>query len=83
MEHGEYAVGIFNIDYFGQTPESYFQWGNEKARIYNLDLSKIGLVGKWKIRDVWRQKDIGVYSGSFASTIPHHGVVVLKLSKMK
>jgi alpha-galactosidase len=83
LEHGEYAVGIFNIDFFGQTPESYFKWGNEKARLYNLDLSKIGLVGKWKIRDVWRQKDIGVYSGSFASTIPHHGVVVVRLSKTK
>jgi alpha-galactosidase len=83
LEHGEYAVGIFNIDYFGQTPVSYFKWGNEKARIYNLDLSKIGLVGKWKIRDLWRQKDLGIYTSNFTSKIPHHGVVVLRLSQIK
>lgn len=83
LEQGAYAVGIFNVDYFGKTPESYFHWANEKPRNYTLDLNKIGLEGKWDLRDVWRQKDLGVYAGSFKAIIPHHGVVMIKLKPKK
>ena len=83
LEQGAYAVGIFNVDYFGKTPESYFHWDNEKPRNYTLDLNKLGLEGNWGLRDVWRQKDLGVYAGSFKATIPHHGVVMIKLNPKK
>jgi alpha-galactosidase len=83
LEQGAYAVGIFNVDYFGKTPVSYFHWYNEKPRNYTLDLNKLGLEGKWGLRDVWRQKDLGVYAGSFKATIPHHGVVMIKLNPKK
>lgn len=32
MEDGSYTAGLFNIDGFGETPQSYFRWGDEKAR---------------------------------------------------
>ena len=54
------------------------RWGDEKAKSYEFDLTKAGLKGKWKLRDVWRQKDTGEYSGSFKTSIPHHGVVLLR-----
>ena len=78
LEDGSYAVGLFNTDGFGTTPQSYFRWGDEKAKSYEFDLTKAGLKGKWKLRDVWRQKDTGEYSGSFKTSIPHHGVVLLR-----
>ncbi len=83
LEDNSYVVGFFNIAYFGESPESYFRWGDEKAINYHFDFSKIGLQGKFKLRDLWRQKDIGVFSQSWQTEIKHHGVVLLKMSPAK
>lgn len=79
LQDGSFAVGLFNTDDFGKTPQSFFRWGDEKPKEYELDFSALGLQGKWDTRDLWRQKDLGVFSGSFKTEIPHHGVVMLRL----
>jgi alpha-galactosidase len=79
MEDGSYAVGLFNTGSFGATPQSYFHWGDEPAKAFSFDFNKVGLKGKWKLRDVWRQKNLGEFEGSFKTTIPHHGVVMLRM----
>jgi alpha-galactosidase len=79
MEDGSYAVGLFYIDNFGKTPESYFQSGNETSKQYSLDFEKIGLKGKWNLRDLWRQKDLGEFSETFNTEIPYHGVVLFRM----
>jgi alpha-galactosidase len=83
LEDGSYAIGMFNINGYQKTPQSYFSWGDEQPKPYDLDLTKIGLNGKWKLRDVWRQKDIGDFSGKFTTSIRHHGVVMLRLYPVK
>ncbi|HWB92236.1 MAG TPA: GH92 family glycosyl hydrolase, partial [Puia sp.] len=80
LEDGAFAVGLFNTAGFGTSPQSYFRWGNEGAAAFELDLAKLGLNGRWRLRDVWRQKDLGVFDGSYSTTIRHHGVVLLRLS---
>ena len=57
MEDGSYAAGLFNIDGYGTTPESYFRWGDEKPRNFEFDFTSLGLKGKWKLRNVWKQKE--------------------------
>ena len=79
LEDGSFAVGLFNIDGFGKTPQSYIRWGDELPKNYVFDFSKVGLKGKWKLRDVWRQQELGVFSGVFKTTIRHHGVVMLRM----
>ncbi len=79
MEDGSYTAGLFNIDGFGETPQSYFRWGDEKARSFTFDFKKVGLEGKWKLRDVWRQKDLGEFNGSFTTKINHHGVMMIRM----
>ncbi|MFD2523367.1 NPCBM/NEW2 domain-containing protein [Emticicia soli] len=79
LQDGSYAIGLFNTDNFGKTPQSYFHWGNQKSKPFKLELNKIGLKGKYIIRDVWRQKDIGTFSQFFKTEIRHHGVVFLRL----
>jgi alpha-galactosidase len=74
MEDGAYAVGFFNTDNYGKNPASYFRWGNEKPKNYTVALAKLGLKGNWKVRDVWRQKNISLANGSFNTVIPFHGV---------
>jgi len=35
------------------------------------------------VRDVWRQKDLGVFSAEYGEEIPRHGCVLLKVSPAK
>ena len=82
MEDGSSAVGLFNTDGYGKTPESYFRWGDETAKTFDFHFSKAGLKGKWNLRDLWRQKDLGAFDGAFKTSIPHHGVVMLRMSRV-
>jgi len=83
LADGSYAVALFNIANFGKTPETYFRWGDEKAQNFKFDFIKIGLKGKFKLHDVWRQKDLGSFSGTFTTYIRHHGVVMLRMFPQK
>ncbi|MFT3934856.1 MAG: NPCBM/NEW2 domain-containing protein [Chitinophagaceae bacterium] len=82
LADSSYAVGIFYTDDFGKTPASYFNWGDEQPKQYSMQFSKLGLTGKWKLRDLWRQKDLGIANSSFTTSVPYHGVLMLKLTKM-
>jgi alpha-galactosidase len=67
MEDGSKAVGLFNRGL----------WKSEiKAR-----WSDLGIEGKQKVRDLWRQKDLGTYDKEFSATVPRHGVVLVKIVK--
>lgn len=82
LADGSYALGLFNMDGYGTHPASFFRWGNEQEKRYSLQLGKIGLQGKWKLRDIWRQKDIGISDGKLTVSIRHHGVAFFRLQKM-
>jgi len=83
LENGDCAVGIFNIAGYGKTPQSYFRWGNEQPKTFALNFNEIGLVGNFRIRDVWRQKDLGIFKDNITTSIPHHGVMMFRLKKNK
>ena len=65
MEDGSKAVGLFNRGY------------SETSVTANW--SDLGLAGKQKVRDLWRQKDLGEFTGSFAVSVPRHGVVLIRV----
>jgi alpha-galactosidase len=79
LEDGSVAVGLFNTADFGKTPQSYFNWGNEMPKQFTLDFKKLGLTGTLKLRDLWRQKDLGEFSGSYSAEIRYHGVIMLRI----
>lgn len=79
LEDGSFAVGLFNTDNYGTNPETYFTWGDEFPKSFTFDFAKAGLNGKWKLRDVWRQKDLGGFESTFTTEIPFHGVVMLRM----
>ena len=81
LEDGSFAVGLFNIADFGKTPQSYFRWGDEQPQSFTFDFKKIGLKGSFKLRDVWRQKDLGTFKDFYKTDIRHHGVVLLRMIK--
>jgi len=63
LSGGSKAIGIFNL--------------GDHAVKRALPLSMIGKAAQWKLRDCWRQKELGVFKGSFTADLPAHGVLLL------
>jgi hypothetical protein len=64
---GSYAAGIFNL--------------NEDRRSVHVNFTDLELAGSFKVRDLWRQKDMGVFDNGMDLAVPGHGVVLVKLSQ--
>lgn len=70
LEDRSFAVGFFNT---GEIPTTVvFKWKD-----YG-DLPR-QLSDRQRIRDLWRQKDLGVFDGSFETSVSPHGVVLIRL----
>jgi len=79
MKDGSYAVGLFNLAGYGVTPQSFFRWGDEIPTPFTFNFDKAGLKGKWKLRDVWRQQNLGDFQENFDTSIPYHGVKLFRM----
>jgi len=64
---GTIAVGLFNRG--AGTAEAEAPW------------SALGLAGPQPVRDLWRGRELGDFSGSFRALIPAHGALLLKVGK--
>jgi alpha-galactosidase len=42
--------------------------------------SELGLVGKQRIRDLWRHKDLGEVDEKCEVSVPRHGVMLVRMS---
>ena len=65
LEDGSTAIGLFNLT-------------NEEATI-SVNWDDIDISGRQKVRDLWRQKEVGQFNDSYESEIPPHGVMVIRL----
>lgn len=63
------AVGLFNR--------------NSTTKTIKASWNVLGLSGKQTARDVWRQKNEGVFFDSFSAAVPAHGVKLITLRKVK
>lgn len=79
LEDGSFAVGLFFTADFQKNPVSFFRWGDELAKKFTFRFEKAGLTGKWKLRDVWRQQDLGEFEASYETEINFRGVVLLRM----
>jgi len=68
LADGSYAVGIFNL-----APGTFTQ---------SVSLSDLGLTGDYTVRDLWRQRDLGTFGSAFSTSIPGHGVCLIRLQKL-
>ncbi|MCF7972401.1 MAG: NPCBM/NEW2 domain-containing protein, partial [Phycisphaerae bacterium] len=65
MANGSKAVGLFNRS---QAPDRVtVQWED------------LGVTGSQQVRDLWRQKDLGVFPTAFTAQVPRHGVVLVSI----
>jgi alpha-galactosidase len=67
LEDGSKAIGLFNLS---PTPlKLTAKW------------DEAGVAGRQRVRDLWRQKDLGIFDNEFSTIIPRHGVALLRLFK--
>lgn len=66
LEDGSLAVGLFNLA--------------ETEQPVTAKWADLGLEGPRAVRDLWRQKDLGIVEGEFNASVPRHGVVLLRVS---
>ena len=65
LEDGSKAVGLFNLD--------------ERPAELSVTWAELGVSGKQRVRDVWRQKAVGVFTEKFANEVPRHGVAFVRM----
>jgi alpha-galactosidase len=66
LEDGSLAVGIFNL--------------GAMAGDFTVKWTDLNLAGDQRVRDLWRQKDLGVFGDQFTTQVRTHGVVLLKIA---
>jgi alpha-galactosidase len=64
MSDGSVAVGLFNRA--------------EEPQLATLRLADLGRNGVHRIRDLWRQQDIGQIVTQFIAEVPAHGVILIR-----
>ena len=62
---GTTAVGLFNL-------------GMEDAKV-TAKWADLGISGRQMVRDLWQQKNLGKFDGSFTSEVPAHGAIMVKI----
>ena len=67
MADGSLAVGLFNR--------------GEKEATVTVNWSALKVSGKHRVRDLWRQKDLGDFENEFSAPVPPHGVVLIRIAK--
>ncbi|MCQ2204740.1 MAG: glucan 1,6-alpha-isomaltosidase [Bacteroidales bacterium] len=64
---GSWIIGLFNRE--------------DQQQNRSIQLSKIGLKGTWKVRDLWQHKDLGTTDTTISHDIPARGCRILRLTK--
>ncbi len=83
-EDGSIAVGLFFADDRKRTnPADYFSWTPRTSAHIVLRASDIGIKGKFTVRDLWRQKDLGTFQGTFEADVPYHGVILVRVKEIQ
>jgi alpha-galactosidase len=66
MEDGSKVLGIFNLA--------------DKPATLGVAASDLGISGVRRVRDLWRQQDLGERDADFEIVVPPHGVSLVRLS---
>jgi alpha-galactosidase len=68
LEDGSLAVGLFNR--------------GEREGAVAARWSDLGVSGSRPIRDLWRQKDLGMFRDQFQAMVARHGVILVKIGRV-
>lgn len=67
MSDGSKVLGIFNL--------------SEKEDVVRFYWNNLAIEDTYKVRDLWRQADLGTFRSMFATKLAPHGVTLIKITK--
>ena len=50
-----------------------------KATTVTADFASLGLEGKWRVRDLWRQRDLGTFAAEYSCDVPPLATQLVRL----
>ncbi len=65
LQEGSRAVGLFNLD--------------DQPKKIQVNWAELNIENEPSVRDLWRQKDLGLFENGFEQMVPPHGVVFIKV----
>jgi len=68
LSDGSVAAGLFNL--------------HRRPEIVTARWSDLRLQGSRMVRDLWRQRNVGVFNGRFSALVPAHGVVLVSFRQV-
>ena len=68
LADGSIAAGLYNT--------------SNREQVVPFDLAAAGLLCKWRVRDVWRQEDVGVFLGRYEASVPGHATHLVRLTPL-
>jgi alpha-galactosidase len=83
MKDGSKAVGLFNrSDEAATVTVKWSDLGLKPVRNSFLGI-RYGAPKARPVRDLWRQQDLGQFNDQFQTSVPRHGVVLVKITPAK
>ncbi|MDQ2919367.1 MAG: putative Ig domain-containing protein [Verrucomicrobiota bacterium] len=67
LADGSWAIGLFNRA--------------RKTKDVSISWSELKEAGAHSVRDLWRQKDLGVFAEKFSASVPPHGVMLVRVAR--
>jgi len=85
LEDGSIAVGFFykGFDYDILWTRKEMKQKCQQRLNMLLSMNELGIKGKFRVRDLWRQQDLGVFRNKYEAEVPYHGVVFVKITPEK
>lgn len=53
---------------------------SDEEKTVSFDFAALGICGKWKVRDLWRQADEGEFENAYSASVPGHATHLVKLT---
>ncbi len=80
LADGSKAVGLFHVTGSATDPLDHFDWGDRKSNKMTISWEEISMSGFLRVRDLWRQKDLGEFEDGITLEVPYHGVQMIRIS---
>ena len=68
LEGGAIAAGLYNK--------------SSREQTIVMDMEELGMECKWRARDVWRQAELGVFSGRYERRVPGHATHLVRFAPL-
>lgn len=76
----EEAAGMAGVWKGTVEPADLFIWDSHPSPSkIRITAAELGLGNTFQARDVWRQKDLGTFTGTYTADVPYHGVVLIRV----